>query len=220
MKKYILSIVLISIFISYSLESKSQFTFSVSPGINLNGAGFGYKINNFVPYIGLQGISGTSSVTEKGMRYEFPTNNYVSYEEKYKFSGNVFMPTIGVKYFFMQTNKLKAYGTLSFTKFLFSAKIEDSIDSTANDDLKKALKEIKVYGAQLGFGAEYFFDDNFSVGGEFGIRQLHVKYKEEHNNRAYDPNTNNYIDLTTTYDYKLNLYPTYVKLSFNFYFGK
>jgi hypothetical protein len=127
------------------------------------------------------------------------------------------MPTIGIKYFFIETNKLKSYGTMSFTKFLLSGKIEDDTDE--NYDLKKEIKNTHLYGGQRGFGTEYFFDDNFSLGGEFGFRLLHLKYKHEVDDEVYNPDIGDYIPTTTTYDYKFNFNPTYVKISLNFYFG-
>ena len=35
-----------------------------------------------------------------------------------------------------------------------------------------------MWGGEFGFGIEYFFDENFSLGGEFGLRYIHLMYEE------------------------------------------
>jgi hypothetical protein len=220
MKKTILSLVVSVIISLFCREAKAQLTFSVSPGLSLNSASFGYKMKKCVPFISLQVLSARSVMNETGKRFDAGTGAVVNYKDEYKFSGTIYMPTLGVKYFFKETNKIKAYGLVSFTKFLFSGNIEDDNDPTAQVDLQDRIKSVRVFGGQLGFGAEYFFDDNFSIGGEFGIRLLHAKYKDEYTDEVYDPNTGGYTPSTTTYDYKININPTYGKIALNFYFGK
>jgi len=220
MKKILFVSILTAIMAMCCLQSNAQFTFSVSPGLQFNSAAFGYKISKFVPFIGLQVLSGSANMKEKGQEYDPGLGILVSYEDEYKFSGAVYMPTIGTKYFFIEKNKLKAYGALSFTKFLLSGKVADSNDPSANSDFKDEVSNIHLYGGQFGFGTEYFFDDNFSIGGEFGIRLLHVKYHDEYEDQIYDPNIGGYVPSTTTFDYKLNINPTYSKVSLNYYFGK
>ena len=220
MKKIILIPVFLTTVSLFCIESKAQFTFSVNPGIQLNSAGFGYKINKFVPIIGLQILHGSANLNEKGKRYDPGTGDIVSYEDKYKFSGTIYVPTLGVKYFFTENNKLRAYGAMSFAKFIPSGKVEDSRNADANDDLKNEIRKYSLYGGQLGFGTEYFFDDNFSIGGEFGLILFRLKYKDAEDVEVYNPNTNDFVSSTRTYDYKFNLQPTYVKLSLNFYFSK
>jgi hypothetical protein len=220
MKKVILISALTTTLSLFCIESKAQFTFSVNPGIQLNSAGFGYKISKFVPFIGLQILSGSADLNEKGQRYDNSIGDFVSYEDKYKFSETLFMPTLGIKFFFIEKNKLKAYSTVCFTKFFLSGKFTDNTNATAGNEMKDIVKNTNLYGGQLGFGTEYFFDDNFSIGGEFGIRLLHLKYKNEVDDEVYNPNTGDDILLKKTYDYSFNLNPTFVKLSLNFYFGK
>ncbi|HBX50038.1 MAG: hypothetical protein A2275_17755 [Bacteroidetes bacterium RIFOXYA12_FULL_35_11] len=221
MKKNIIkSVFLIFIFLFSIEENKAQFHFNVSPGLQFNTANFGYKVNNFVPYFGLQILNGSANLSEKGERYDPDRGGIVPYEDKYKFSGIIYIPTLGTKYFFKETNKLKLYGTISFTKFILSGKIEVSNDSDANDELQSEIKKMNLWGGQLGFGTEYFFDNNFSVGGEFGLRLLRLKYKDTEEDLIYNPQTGNYVPSTTTNDYRFNLSPTYVRISFNYYFDK
>lgn len=220
MKKVILILILIGINILFYNESKGQFAFNVSPGLQLNSAGFGYKIDKFVPFVGLHIMHGGININEKGNRIDYFSGDLVSYEDKYILTATAYIPTIGTKYFFNETNKLKAFGTLSLTKIFLSGKIEDSNDDEASSQFEEDLKKTRIWGGQIGFGTEYFFDNNFSIGGEFGVRLLHLRFKEEYNDELYNPNTGNYVSSKTKYDYKFNFNPTYIKLSLNFYFTK
>lgn len=213
-----LIVIITLILISYS--GYTQFTFSISPGIQMNNASFGIKKNKFKPNIGLQVLTGNAGLTESGLEYDNNTHQIVEYSDKYKISGTAIMPVIGLQYYFKESDKLKAYASINFTKVFISAKIEDSTDPNANSDLKDQIKKINILGGQIGFGTEYFFDQYFSVGGEFGIRLFYVNYVEEQDRSIYNPNTGQSMNTKIKYDYKYSLSPTYVKLSFNYYFSK
>jgi hypothetical protein len=218
MKKTVLRSALMAIAIIFCNNSYSQFNFSVSPGLQLNGATFGYRFDKFYPYIGLQLLHVGSSITEEGRRANQGGTALVDYEDKFKFTGTAYLPVLGLKYFFLERNKLKAYGNICFTKAFLSAKLDDDNNPGSNIDLQKLVDGTRVAGAQIGFGTEYFFDDNFSLGGEFGLRMLHVRNKMEQDNDINDPGTGNPVTVTTTTTMKLNANPTYTKISLNFYF--
>ena len=198
-----------------------QFYFSASPGMSLNGASFGYKTGKFVPYAGLQMLSAKFAVENND--FENPTLGVI--EEhiiKTEVKANIIIPTIGAKYFIVESNKLKAYLDLSLSKPFLSAKVEltdngDPIDPEMTDQIEESVKDVKLFGGEFGFGVEYFFDDNFSVGGEFGLRYLNGKFSQSNEDTYYDGNTD--VPVTYTTDVNLNLMPTYTKVSLNFYFG-
>ncbi len=171
-----------------------QFSFGVSPGIGLNSAYFGYKINNkIVPYISLQYLNAN-------YKYEFDGEDY---NEEIDFKGNLLIPNIGVKYFFKQQNNLQAYLSLNFSKPIFSGKI-DVDDNDFEEDFEEAIKNTSIWGGEFGFGIEYFFDENFSLGGEFGIRHFNFKYNER--------------DEGDETDVRININPTFSKITLNYYF--
>lgn len=199
-------------------ETSAQFTFSVSPGLQLNSANFGYRFNKVVPFIGLQMINAGTKITETGMRYDPIPDEVVSYTDEFKFTGTAYMPFIGARYFFKQSGKLNAYGSLMFSKIFLSGKIEDSTDPNANKQVEDFIKNTSVWGGQLGFGVEYFFDDNFSLGGEFGLMMMHARNKTEETRTVSDPNGPD-PEATFTTDTRINLRPTYTKFSLNFYFN-
>jgi len=212
---------LLVLFVALILINKSygQFSFGVSPGIGLNSAYFGYKINNkIVPYIGFQYLNAKFKYEESGEKYDWDLNQVVSYSEKNEFSGSLYIPNIGVKYFMKQQTKIKAYLSLNISKPLLSGNLK--YDGEEDEDFKESIKNISMWGGEFGFGVEYFFDENFSIGGEFGLRYLHLKYNDTYETDLYNPNTGNYQDTEIENDYRFNMSPTFSRISLNYYFFK
>ncbi len=208
-----------ALFVSMVLTVKtySQCSFGVSPGIGLNSAYFGYKIDNkIVPYIGFQYLNAKFKYEESGERFDWDLYRAVSYSEKNEFSGSLYIPNIGVKYFVKQQNKLQAFFSLNFSKPLISGKLQYNGDE--DGDFKDAIKNIKMWGGELGFGVEYFFDENFSIGGEFGLRYIHLKYNESNEASFYNPDTGNDQNTEIEDTFKFNMSPTFSRVSLNFYF--
>ncbi len=206
----------------FSALASAQFTFSVNPGATLNSAGFGYKVQKFVPYLGLQMFRMNGEIVDTGKENDVNTGNIVDYTDTYTAKLNIFLPTLGVKYFFIERNKIKAYGNLNFSKSFLSGEVNDSTDpfQDIDDDVQEILKETKFFNTQIGFGTEYFFDDNFSIGGEFGLNLMRFKSRDTYTGTVFDPNTGNSVDYLGETNFKANFNPTYAKFSLNFYFGK
>ena len=72
----------------------------------------------------------------------------------------------------------------------------------------------------LGFGVEYNFSENFSIGGEFGIRYFTGNYSESEDRTINDPNTGVPITYKKEMKGNVNFSPTYTKITLNYYFGK
>ena len=198
-------------------ESFSQFSFGVSPGVGLNGAYFGYKIKNkIVPYIGFQYMSAKFKYEESGKRVDWDLFQVVSYTDKNEFSGSVTIPNIGVKYFVKQQNKLQAYVSLSYSKPMLNGKVIRN--GVEDKDIKDEIKGINMWGSEIGFGVEYFFDENFSFGGEFGFRSFYLKYDNSYTTTIFDPNTGASINTKINTDLAFKMNPTFSKISLNYYF--
>jgi len=194
-----------------------QFSFGVSPGIGLNSSYFGYKVNNkFVPYVGLQYLNVSFKYEESGQKYDYDLNNIASYTDNEEFSGSLYIPNIGVKYFVKQQNKIQAYLSLNVSTPFVSGKLNSN--GTEDTDFKDEIKNISMWGGEFGFGMEYFLDDNFSLGGEFGLRHIHFKYSDSRERSIYNPNTGTTEPVTIEDSYKLNTSPTFSKISLNYYF--
>lgn len=214
MKKLVL---LFSVCLLFGLKSYSQFAFGVAPGLSTNSAYFGFKAGKVVPYVGFQYAGVAINFEESGEMWDDDEYDIIPYSDDIKIKGSLMVPNIGVKVFAVEKNNLKAYFNLSVAKPFLNAKFE--VDGEEIDEVSETVKDIKLFGGEFGFGVEYFFDDNFSVGGEFGLRYLHAKYSNSYEDEVYDYNTGTYEDVTIENTVKAGMNPTYSKISLNFYFG-
>lgn len=193
-----------------------QFTFGVSPGLNMNRAYFGYKMNRIVPFAGCQFYNSTFNFKFSYEDFDYDLNQIVTYEDEGEARLSLIMPNLGVKYFIKETGNLKAHLTLNVSKPILSGKVV--YNGEEDDEIKDAIKNLKLFGGEFGFGAEYFFDENFSLGGEFGIRYMMVRYKDSYETSVYNPNTGMSEPSENTYEFKSAVSPTFSKISLNFYF--
>ncbi len=192
-----------------TLPAFSQFTFTAAPGLNLNSASFGYKMGKAVPYIGIQycGIMGSYK-----QDVNFTGGTGTDFSDDVKLTGRVIMPSIGLKYFAIEKNKVKGYFNVTLAKPFLSAKL--TIDGNEIEEVADQVKNVSLWGGSLGVGAEYFFDDNFSVGGEFGLHTVFGKYSDSYDESNYQGDG----PATITNTVKAMVMPTYSKISLNFYF--
>lgn len=208
--------VLVLTFLLCSFYSKSQFNVGVSPGFVLNSFYVGYQFGDFVPYIGLQFLSG--SVTSTHSYDDFDNNgNRVHSEDKEEISGNIFMPYLGVKYFALKEKDLKGYVNFCLFKPLVS--LEEKYNGEINQDLKSTIDKLSILGFDLGIGAEYFLSKQFSIGGEFGVHLFWFNFDIESTRLVYNPTTGESEPLPDNWKNKLNLTSTFTKIILNYYFN-
>lgn len=194
----------------------SQFTFGVSPGIALRSAYFGFKVkDNFVPSFGLQILNGKYKYESIIKEWDYDQDKVVDIVWEDEFSGTLFVLNFSVKYFIKEVNNIKPYFSINICKPLFSAKA--IYDGEEDKDLKDDLNAIKVWGGEIGFGTEYFFSDNFSLGGEFGLRYFYLKSKITYDDQYYNPNLG-YVDYKRESNSTYIFRPTYSSLLLNYYF--
>ena len=189
MKKTLLIVVLL---IGGSAATFGQVSCGVSPGIGFSGAHFGIRPEGkrLAPYIALQFV---------GFKYSFEDKQPISggsSEELTKLT--LFLPNVGMKYYLHDEEQLKTFLNFSIAKPFVTGKRE--VDGTSDPDFEDDLKRTKVFATELSFGAEYFLHEHFSLGGEFGLRTFHYKYDGE-----------SYLD-------KVNVSPTFSRISLNYYF--
>ncbi|MDB4160952.1 hypothetical protein N9772_01125 [Bacteroidia bacterium] len=212
-KKIILSL----LFSGLTTVGFSQFTFSVSPGLGLNTAQVGYKVNpKIVPFFGFQYATGSLTQIDSYEEYDRDRGTIVQVKDEVKGNGGIFLPNLGVKYFLLQKEKVSTYALTSFSLPIITGKVTDSDGEVIR--LSDELDKFGVWGAELGFGAEYFFDKNFSLGGEFGVRYISAKAEQSFDDSVFNPNTGSNIPSESTTSFAAALNPTYSKISLNFYF--
>ncbi len=172
----------------------SQVTFTVKPGLNLNSANVGIRSEKFVPYFGLQFLNVSD-------RYKH-NDEYESTDRETKI--HVYMPYLGFKAYIYNKELIKGSLVATVFKPLIFGKETDQGEE--NVSYRENLKNLKIWGGEIGFCSEFFLNEHFSIGGEFGFRFCF--YKSERVSDWGD------------YSYKedLNLNMTYVSGSMNFYF--
>lgn len=217
MKKWLLVSMLTVALFAVSTVSQAQISFSVSPGINLNGATFGYTINDkIIPYVGIQLLSANFTYTDKYQTWDYDGNRQITETDEIKASGFVIAPTLGIKAYVFGQEKLKGYVNAAFTKPFISGKL--TFDGEEDEEVSVTIDKVSLFGIQAGFGAEYFIDSNFSISGEFGLSYINMGYKDTYQDDFYNPNTGNDVDYEGKMNVDLNMIPTYSRISLNFYF--
>lgn len=199
-----------------SVPAFSQFTFTVAPGLNLNSAYFGYKAGKVVPFIGLQYAGVNVNIVNTGTEWDYDTDEAVEFTDEIKVKGSILMPTIGVKFFAIEKNKLKGYVIGAFSKPFLNAKL--TFNGEESEFVGEVVDRFKLWGATAGVGVEYFFDDNFSVGGEFGLQIISGKYTNEYVDDYYNADLGTDVEADFKDEITARLMPTYSKIGLNFYF--
>ncbi len=199
-----------------ALSSSAQLSFSVTPGLNLNGARLGYRFGHFEPTVGFQFLRVSTVSTETGKRNG--TNGIESYTDKSVNSGAVYLPSIGFKYLFSPVGTINSYAKVNFIKPILTSRSEQN--GISDDEFSEDTKNTSLFGTQIGFGVEHYFSSHFSVGGEFGLTWFRVKTERTSESSVYNPDTQNYEPTTIRNKNKVTFNPTYAVISFNYYFSK
>lgn len=191
-------IILLSLFLFIIISSFSQVSFTVKPGFNLNSGNVGYVFNRLNPYIGLQMFNLANNF--ENIRGIDSTKEIIR--------SNVYLPYLGLKYKIIDKGNISAYLNTSVFKPIYHEKyIEEGNDEQESWEEERGITEkLDIWGGELSFSAEYFFDERFSIGGEYGFRYGIVADQYENLSEDYY-SVNNYL---------FNV--TFVSLSLNFYF--
>jgi len=71
----------------------------------------------------------------------------------------------------------------------------------------------------IGYGTEYFFTDQFSIGGEFGVNIVLWKWSDEFTfENGYDEGDDYYEIDRTSINAKANVGSSFSRMTLNFYF--
>lgn len=198
--------------------SNAQFAFNVNPGFNYNGANFGFKTGNFMPYMGVNYFGGSGKVTYTQTEFNYDTMLMEEVTDEYKFKANVILPTLGCRFYFLNRGDLKAFANVNVTKPIVTAKFVDN--GVEDTDISDYVKKLSIWAGEVGFGAEYHFAPQFSLSGEFGLRWVAASFKDSYDQDVYNPLTGLYETYPATIKAGSFFAPTYSKISLNFYFGK
>lgn len=215
----------------------SQFYFGVKPGLTFNGASFGLKLGGIVLFGGLDYLHLSSNVEEQGSDVYWTSDyQYIDgigdvYNYGYRLnyhsdnsdaSLNIYLPTVGIKVLLGGAEKLDAYLTASFSKPILRGKASSN---GRDNELQEFLDRINIVNIRTGFGTEYFFSDNFSIGGEFGINIFSGNYEEVKKDYESGPVGSSItgmrqetVETSHTFNLNLGIGLTYSLLCLNYYF--
>lgn len=211
--------------------SNAQLLFGVKPGLTGNSAQFGLKLAGLMVFGGLEYLRTSATTEESGMRLQYyynntpPYNSYYRlepYKDNHETSLNVYAPFVGAKILLggRESGKTGAYVTALIGKPIISG---SSIDNgKESESTQKMFDNLSTWMFQAGFGAEYFFSEEFSIGGEFGLRAFLVNYTEEDDEMTpvydYQTGTTQYYKTSSKYNLDLGLGITYSTIVLNYYF--
>ncbi len=194
-----------------------QYTLSISSGLSAKGGTFGYQINEKLnAYLGLNYIKGSANLSESFSERENGVLIFMD-DDNIEFEARIFIPTLGVKYFILEKNKVKLYGNANVSFPMLSAQLIE--DGDIEEELEGLSNESSSFGYELGLGGEYFFDSNFSIGGEIGFQKLSLSSSGEDSYSFQGGGPNNpVISGEEIYTADFNLSTIYSRFTMNFYF--
>ena len=218
-------VIIVCTFVTMSYSQSSRYMFSVKPDFSgLSGGMFGMKLPNnedIVLFGGIDYFHLGSTIKEKTT---YSPSFFNEYSSKTEVSLSVYNLYVGSKLFFQKTNDIKSYFVGEIAKPIVTGIVEQN--GKEDELVQNTLDNLSIWGLKFGFGSEYFFSENFSLGGEFGLRVLIMDTQTEEEDSVsdyrYNPNTGEYEYVTYTRtektDVDFNFSLTYSVLTLNYYF--
>ncbi len=213
MKKIVMAIIVVAL--SYTATvAETKFQFGVKPGFgNLNSGYFGADFGKLSLLGGVQ--AGMINVTET--RTTSYTYSDDSMEDRtntrdHKQSLQLYNVFVGTNIDLFRVNDVQTYLSAVVSKPIALVK-EERIDSNEEDySSDDELGDLSIWGGQLGFGSQYYFTENFSLGGEFGLQ-----YYIFSNETSSDFDNGNLVEKYSR-EFNMGAGLTYSTLVLNFYF--
>lgn len=165
------------------------FVFGVKPSATVQTSYFGMERGKFVFYGGLDMLALGAKMKGMDADWSSYSGNQGQYrtERSFEYSGSAILiaPRLGVKcrlsshtlrpYLFADLFKVFPFvsvkgeeDTREYRDGILYGTYHSSQDNKKTEDMVKDI--LGVWGFNLGFGSEYFFSENFSIGGEYVFR--------------------------------------------------
>ncbi len=189
-----MAVLCLTVFVSSAVPAfGADYVFGVRPGNTVESAYFGVNLGTLVPFVGIDFLSASVTVEDTDL------------------SASMYVPNFGVRFYLSSSltgGSVVPYVQAAFLKSFASVDVGDT-DSEVTDAIADLLS---FYGISVGFGAEYFFSDNFSVGGEYGLRYIKASAAMEVSLDILDEPIEIDSDLDIVYN------ASYANVSLNFHF--
>jgi outer membrane protein W len=135
-----------------------RFEFGVKPGSTLQAAHFGADMGKFTLLGGLDYISLRLGAEEKAA------------DEDIFFSISMYLPYLGARYYFDRDRSTGNVVPFIEGGVMFPFATVNFSDDMEFEDVD--VNHVSTWGLTGAFGAQYYFSDRFSIGGEYGLRYL------------------------------------------------
>lgn len=200
---------------------------NISSGVRIGGPTQSYyigvaKLGPIQPIVGVNYWAGNVGFDFKSHYEETYYGDYYEDDDAFKGEGvlRLIMPRVGIKYFRAPKRDLKSYllaeGFIVIPTVEFKTTRDGKTEKLEKDDKKRIKDALDFIGFTLGLGTEYYFSDQFSIGGEFGINWLLWNYSDEYSD-SYDSPNYDWTD-ESKYDLKASLSGAFARMSLNYYF--
>ena len=197
-RKYSVLVILAVCFLATAVQAeKPPMVFGVKPGLIVQSSYFGLGYERVTPYLGIDWVG--LSVNSDGA----------------DMSASLLIPHLGAKLFLKDYQKANTVSPYLIGDFFFSLPTI-SVDNYTRAEEDYVNDLLSFWGVGIGFGAEYFFSEHFSVGGEYGLRYLYngvKEHEETHDDYYYGPYVHKVND-----EFSLAFKLTYAAISANFFF--
>lgn len=161
--KLSMAVLLIVIAVFSANGVQAQVAFGVKPSTLVQSSYFGF-------------VAGTSMVIQFGLDYarvNVSVKGDIDTEEvDQEVSASMMMPHGGIKMYLKPRGALTTSPYFMVDVFKAFSSVDLGEDEEMEDAEEFASDLISPWGLNVGFGAEYFFSDRFSIGGEYGFRYL------------------------------------------------
>lgn len=213
------------VMISFTTTGTTQ---NISSGVRIGGPTQSYyigfvKFGSIHPILGLDYWGGSIKV-DFDYHYEenYYGDQYVDDDElSSEGSLRLFMPRVGIKYFRAPKIDLKAYflveGFLVIPTVDFETTVDGEIEKLDDEDKDRIKDALDFIGLTFGLGTEYYFSNQFSIGGEFGINWLLWNWSDEDSDSYYESSNYNWSE-EYKYELKATLSGSYARMTLNYYF--
>lgn len=160
------------------------------------------------PWISAEGAAWASVPSSGGLSYVRVTSKFEEHDSYDDYSRSeivrLVMPKVGGRWYGAPVGNLKHYAVAeAFYVIPFVSGERDGKKLTSEE--KKELRDLfDIFGLSLGYGSEYYFSNQFSVGGELLMNWAYWDYDEDDDDWSYESS--------------LFLGATLARATFNFYF--
>jgi hypothetical protein len=192
----------------FTKDAASQgIVFGIKPGLTgVQSSYFGMDVNQLQPYVGLD-FARLSFSFEEGTADPGEARNEISG------SGLVLVPHLGSRFYFARERQSGDVVPYVQGDFMFSL-ASVNVDGISQRDKDLAEDILGFWGMSAAFGAEYYFSERFSIGGEYGFRYFNDGVETHRDEFTYD---GGWVKREVTDKFDVTFNVSYVTLTLNFH---